>query len=145
LCHVGIEILDPGLQRHDRFAPEKLASPLLLAAFYDRCLLLVALLFGARFDPFVGFEVALEEQADVQGLAARRHQPAPGRHAQGIVVIRLQLTLAPVILIDLRDVARQTALDRKRGWVPKRSVFYFGHDGGSGNCSGVLIGYSGLP
>ncbi|MNI55261.1 hypothetical protein D3C73_1101990 [compost metagenome] len=145
MCHVGIEILDPGLQRHVRFASEKLSSPLLLAAFYDLCLILVALFFGARFDPFVGFEVALEVQADVQGLAARRHQPAPGRHAQGIVVIRLQLTLAPVILIDLRDVTRQTSLDRKRWRVPHRSVFHFGHDWGSGNCSGVLIGYSGLP
>ncbi|MNN25654.1 hypothetical protein D3C81_1391360 [compost metagenome] len=83
---------------------------------------------------------AVEEQADVQGLAARRHKAAPGRHAQGIVVIRLQLTLAPVILIDLRDVTRQTSLDRKRWRVPHRSVFHFGHDWGSGDCSGVLIG-----
>ncbi|MCY1306309.1 hypothetical protein D9M70_561640 [compost metagenome] len=79
MCHVGIKILDPRLQRHVRFAAEKLMSPLLLAAFYDLCLILVALFFGARFDPFVGFAVArLKIERGVLEAGERVTVDAPG-------------------------------------------------------------------
>ena len=70
---------------------------------------------------------AVEEQADMQGLAARRHHPAPGRHAQGIVVIPLQLALALDILLNLRGPAGQatlqpeTAAGTKQGHVSLRT------------------------
>ncbi len=87
---------------------------------------------------------AVEEQADVQGLAAWRRLAKPRRQAQRIMVAPRLLALAQEVVLDLFDTLRQTPLQRKLRGIAHR-LFYWGHDCGSGNCSGVLIGYSGLP
>ena len=49
---------------------------------------------------------AVEEQADMQGLATRRRNPVTGRQAQSILIAPFLLALAQDILLHLFDTAR---------------------------------------
>ncbi|RMQ32662.1 hypothetical protein ALQ07_200112 [Pseudomonas syringae pv. actinidiae] len=71
---------------------------------------------------------AVEKQADVQGLATRRQDPATRCQAKGILIVSLSLAMAMDILLDLHRPAWQTTLQRERRWIPDIGMFYFGHD-----------------
>ena len=88
---------------------------------------------------------AIEAQADMQRPAAGRYAPATVRHGKGIVVIAFPLVLPLAIALDLIRMTGQATLHRKLRRIPKGGMVYCGHDCGSGNSSGVLIGYWGLP
>ncbi|WP_229610947.1 hypothetical protein [Pseudomonas syringae] len=64
---------------------------------------------------------AVEKQADVQGLATRRQDPATRRQAQGILIVSLSLAMAMDILLDLtglaNDLAAETAVDTRHWHV----------------------------
>ncbi|MNG07781.1 hypothetical protein D3C84_910990 [compost metagenome] len=71
---------------------------------------------------------AVEEQADVQGLAAWQHHTTTGCHGQGILIVTFLLPMARYVLLNLVCPTGQTPLQRKWRRIADAGMFHFGHD-----------------
>jgi len=82
----------------------------------------------------------VKEQADMQGLAARRFNNAVGGLAQFIVVLLLLAVLSTAVVPNHRCLRWKPSFVRKLRRVPSQVGDYFGHTLGSFILKGSLIG-----